>query len=116
MIQYPYTVQVAFKEHAKKATCTYQSGYIRGQYLIDQPELLCPSKRGWSKEGDRWTVVWTTLEPIPKSFHQLNKCGCKKAVEYANTLKCIELHTACSCVCQISQWSLVLHIYLNSSN
>ena len=94
--------QAALKEHAKRAA--YQAGHIWGQCLIAWPELQCPSKWGWSKEAEKWTVVWTTLEPISKSCRQLTKCGCKtcsvrcKCIK--NGLSCTQL---CSCLCEMSQ-------------
>lgn len=94
--------QSALKEHAKRAA--YQAGHIWGQCVIRQPEPQCPSKWGWSKEDNKWKIVWTTLEPISKSCRELTKCGCKtecgggrcKCVK--NGLRCTPL---CSCPCQI---------------
>ena len=94
--------QSVLKEHAKRAA--YQAGHIWGQCVIRQPELQCPSEWGWSKKGDDWEVVWTTLEPISKSCRELTKCGCK--TDCGGRCKCIKnglcCTLLCSCHCQTS--------------
>lgn len=67
--------QGALKEHAKRAA--FQAGHIWGQSVVRDPELPCPSKWGWLKDGNKWKVAWTSLEPISKSCRELTMCGCK---------------------------------------
>jgi len=94
--------QSVLKQHAKRAA--YQAGHIWGQCVNRQPEPQCPSEWGWSKKGDDWEVVWTTLEPVSKSCHELTKCGCK--TECGGRCKCVKnglfCTLLCTCPCQNS--------------
>ena len=94
--------QGALKEHAKRAA--FQAGYIWGQSVVREPELPCPSKWGWVKDGNKWKVVWTSLEPISKSCRELTKCGCKIKCG-GGRCKCskagIGCTPLCSCPCEI---------------
>lgn len=96
--------QSSLKEHAKRAA--YQAGHIWGQSVIREPETECPSGWGWSKEDDKWKILWTTLEPISKSCQELTKCGCK--TECAGRCKCkktghgLSCTPLCNCPCLTS--------------
>ena len=94
--------QSALKEHAKRAA--FQAGHIWGQSVVLDPALPCPSKWGWLKDGNKWKVVWTSIEPISKSCRELTKCGCKIKCG-GERCKCSKVGTGCtplcSCPCEI---------------
>ena len=69
---------MALKEHAKCAA--YQAGIIWGQATVSNPESISPANWGWMQKGERWQILWTTLQPVAASCQELTKCACKKAV------------------------------------
>ena len=91
--------QGALKEHAKRAA--FQAGHIWGQSIVRQPELPCPSKWGWVKDGRKWKVLWSSLETVSKSCQELTKCGCNTKCG-GGRCKCKNFGCTplCNCACE----------------
>ena len=91
--------RAALVQHIKRAV--YQAASIWSQALVCQPTVESPADWGWKKDGDIWTIFWTSLQPVAQSCRQLTRCQCKASCHgrckcYKFSLKCTSM---CSCTC-----------------
>ena len=105
--QKPYNLLLpsrnALIQHAKRAA--FQAGHIWAQCITRDSQVQSPSSWGWWKDGDRWKITWTTLQPISECCRELTKCGCKS--DCRGRCKCMktgmDCTALCSCNCETAQ-------------
>lgn len=57
--------RAALLQHTKRAA--YQAGCVWRQATLCEPEEQSPADWGWTKKGDQWQVIWTTLRRAARS-------------------------------------------------
>ena len=87
--------QAALVQHLRRAV--YQGGLILGNCLVPKPTLPSPSKWGWQKKNETWTLVWTELAQAQETCYELIHCGCKKGCR--GRCKCVKANLVCTALC-----------------
>lgn len=90
--------KAALAQHVKRAA--YQAGCIWSQVLECQPVAVSPAEWGWRKEGESWSIVWTTLPSVAQSCQQLTRCQCKTLCR--GRCKCYKFGLNCTAMCSCS--------------
>ena len=86
----------ALVQHVKRAV--YQAGHIWGQCLQGDPTLPSPAAWGWERtDNSPWRHCWTTLPKDSKAWHELLRCGCKKAC--SKRCMCVKAKLKCNQLC-----------------
>ena len=92
--------RTALIQHSRRAT--FQAACIWSQALECQIKEESPAEWGWTKEGDCWRVLWTTLPTIAKSCQQFKKCGCNTPCNANGQCKCYRSKLPCTPLCPCS--------------
>ena len=87
--------QGALVQHVRRAV--FQAGYIWGQALIVQQEVLSPTEWGWKESESMLVPNWTDLPEASVACQELIRCGCKKSCQ--GLCKCFRAHICCTTLC-----------------